>query len=173
MRYGEIKFACNREFVIHRERCLVNDHHQQPSTFLPPAVGETPRSLAELFVPSIAPAMSFGPYPVVIRGRTPTSTMARINNIIRHVLEPQQVDPQSVIVQQFSEVAASVQGLCQKYDLCPLVDLQELTNAVEASGGDPSSLNAASSSGGDPSGEVVGKGVDPPCKVTIMGDSTW
>ena len=135
--------------------------------------GETPRFSVESFVPPTAPAMNFGLYPVATRGRAPTSTRARIHNITRQVLEPQQVDPQAVTVPQFSEVASSAQQLCQKHDLYPLVDLQELINAVVASGGDPSGPNAASSSGGDPSGEVAGRRIDPPWKVTIMGDSTW
>ena len=136
-------------------------------------VGDTPRFLAESFIHPRAPAMNCGPHPVVTQGRTHTSTLGRIYNIVRQVLEPQQVDPQAVTVPQFSEVASSAQQLCQKYDLYPLVDLQELTKAVVASGGDPSGPSAASSSGGDPSGEAVGRRIDPPWKVTVMSDSTW
>ena len=89
--------------------------------------GETPRLSAEPFVRPTAPAME-------IRGRTPTSTIARAHTIIRQVLEPQQVGPQAVSVPRFSEIATPMHQLCQRYDLCPLVDLQELSRVVEASG---------------------------------------
>ena len=87
------------------------------------AVGDTPRPPAEQFVPPPTAAMDFGPHSVVAQGRSHAITTGRIRNFIRQVLEPQQFDPQAVIGPQFLEVASPVHQLCQKYDLCPLVDV--------------------------------------------------